>query len=370
MKKEILFVVDEQMYGGISVVLTTILKKLDYKNINVDVLILHNRGNAIEKESLPKEVNIIYGSKFFSSIDYTISSAIKSKNIRIIYHKIQTVLGLKTGLIKNRIKKERKKILKKKYDIEIAFKDGFCALFTACGDSTKKINWLHTSYDICDNTGKYRKLFVEVYEKIDQIVAITEGAAESFNKIYHLENKTQIIENLVDDQEIIRKSKIENIEFEQDKLNLISVGRVASAKAYPRLLEQFAKLKKEGKAENVVLRIVGDGDEMPIVQQMIKENQLEEQVKLLGYLENPYPYVVKSDMLVLASIYEGLGMVLLEAILLGIPCFSTKVSSVEKTLNDGNFGMIVENSEQGIYEGNRRAGKRKRNIKRCLDRSY
>ena len=126
---------------------------------------------------------------------------------------------------------------------------------------------------------------------------------------------------------------------------------MASAKAYPRLLEQFAKLKKEGKAENVVLRIVGDGDEMPIVQQMIKENQLEEQVKLLGYLENPYPYVVKSDMLVLASIYEGLGMVLLEAILLGIPCFSTKVSSVEKTLNDGKFGMIVENSEQGIYEG-------------------
>ena len=47
MKKKVLFVVDEQMYGGISTVLVNILRRLDYSNYDVDVLILHNRGNGI-----------------------------------------------------------------------------------------------------------------------------------------------------------------------------------------------------------------------------------------------------------------------------------------------------------------------------------
>ena len=46
---------------------------------------------------------------------------------------------MKTGLIEKRIKKERKKILKEKYDVEVAFKDGFTALFTAFGNSKKKV---------------------------------------------------------------------------------------------------------------------------------------------------------------------------------------------------------------------------------------
>lgn len=109
LKKDILFVVDEQMYGGISTVLTTMLKQLDYNKYNIDVLILHNRGNALTSGDLPKEVNIIYGTSFFKAIDYTISAAIKTMNISLIWHKIKIVLGLKNGTIKSSIEKERKK---------------------------------------------------------------------------------------------------------------------------------------------------------------------------------------------------------------------------------------------------------------------
>ena len=351
MKKQVLFVVDEQMYGGISVVLTAILKKMDYKKYDIDVLILHNRGTALKKENLPEEVGIIYGTPFFCGIDYTISAALKSKNVGLIFHKVQTVVGLKTGWIKKKIVRERKKILKKHYDVEIAFKDGFCALFTAYGDSTKKVNWLHTSYDVCDNTSKYRKLFVEVYNNIDEIVAITEDVAKTFNKIYCLENKTEIIENLIDVESILEKSKLEDIEFPKDKINLICVGRIASQKAYPRLMKQLVKLKKEGKLENVLLHIIGDGDEESIVRQIISEGNLQENVKIYGYKENPYPYIIKSDMLLLPSIYEGLGLVLVEANLLGVPCFATKFANADKTLGNGKYGLVVENSDEGIYQG-------------------
>ena len=351
MKKNVLFVVDEQMYGGISTVLVNILRRLDYSDYDVDVLILHNRGNGISKENIPKNVNIISGTEFFGAIDYTISAAIASKNISIILHKVQIVLGLKIGWIKNRIAKERKKILKKHYDVEIAFKDGFCALFTACGDSDKKISWLHTSYDVCDNTEKYRSLFINVYEKIDRVVAITEDVSKTFNDIYHLENKTELIENLMDIDMIFEKSKDEIVDFPKDKINLICVGRVAPAKAYPRFLEQIVKIKREGLFENVLVHIIGDGDEFLVVEKLIKDNDLGDCVKMYGYKENPYPYIAQSDMLVLPSFYEGQGIVLIEANLLGVPCFATRFANADKTLNYGKYGLVVDNTEDGIYNG-------------------
>lgn len=351
MKKNILFVVDEQMYGGISVVLTTLLNCMNYEKYNIDLLILHNRGESLVNGNLTEKVNILYGTSFFSAIDLTISQVLKSKNLALIFHKIQIILGLKTGWIKNKIIKERKKILKKHYDIEIAFKDGFCALFTAYGNSNKKISWLHASYDVHDYTEKYRNLFKQVYEKIDKIVAITEDVSTTFNKIYNKKEKTEIIENLIDVEGIIEKSKEENVNFSKDFINLICVGRIAYQKAYPRLIFQIAKLKKEGYMDNVILHIIGDGDDLDTVNKIIEENNLKENINLIGYKQNPYPYIAKSDMLLLPSLYEGLGLVLIEANILGVPCFATKFANVDKTLSNGKYGLIVENSEDGIYSG-------------------
>lgn len=349
MKKNILFVVDEQKYGGISAVLTSILKKIDKDKYNIDLLILHNRGQALS--SIPDNVNLIYGTNYFKAIDYTLSNAIKTKNISLIFYKIKTVIGLKTGEIRKTIEKERKKILKKKYDVEIAFKDGFCALFTAFGDSSKKISWLHISYDIYDCTSRYRELFKEVYSKIDKIVAITPDVSKTFNDIYEKQDKTEIIENLIIPEEIIEKSKEKIEDFDKSKVNLISVGRIVQMKAYPRLVKQMVKLQNEGLLKDVVLYIVGDGEEEEEINKIIKENKLENNVKLLGYKENPYPYIAQADMLLLSSYYEGLGLVLIEANILGVPCFATRFANVDNTLDNGKYGLVVENSESGIYNG-------------------
>ena len=55
--KNILFVVDEKKMGGVSVLLSDILNKINLKNKNVDVMVLHNVGNYLD--NLPKNVNII-----------------------------------------------------------------------------------------------------------------------------------------------------------------------------------------------------------------------------------------------------------------------------------------------------------------------
>jgi len=348
-KQKVLFVVDEQMYGGVSVVLRNILKSINYAKCDVDVLILHNRGDALVGH-IPEQVGILYGTPFFEVIDTNIQTILKTGNIRKIFSKLKLVYSMKHQTIEACIQKERGKILKRAYDVEIAFKDGFCALFTACGESSKKVSWLHIDYNTYDCTGRYRDLFREVYKRIDTVVAITQDVQDTFNAIYHCEDKCRILPNLIDSHEIIHLSKQEDIFFEEGKTHFVCVGRLAPQKAYPRLLTQLGKLKQEGILTNEVLHIIGDGEQQAYIEEVISQYHLEENVELLGYKQNPYPYIRKADMLLLPSLYEGLGLVLYEALILKVPCFATKIADIHTTLENGTYGIIAENSEQGIYQ--------------------
>lgn len=348
-KQKVLFVVDEQMYGGVSIVLRNILKSINYAKCEVDVLILHNRGDAIVGH-IPEQVGVLYGTSFFEVIDTNIQTILKSGNVKNIISKLKLVYTMKHKKIEKYIQKERGKILTRAYDVEIAFKDGFCALFTACGESNKKVSWLHIDYNTYDCTGRYRELFQEVYKRIDTVVAITQDVQDTFNDIYHCEDKCIILPNLIDSHEIIEQSKQEEIYFPKDRTHFICVGRLAPQKAYPRLLTQLGKLKQEHILTNEMLHIIGDGEQQAYIEELIRQYHLEENIELLGYKQNPYPYIRKADMLLLPSLYEGLGLVLYEALILKVPCLATKIADIHTTLENGKYGIITENSDEGVYK--------------------
>ncbi len=73
----------------------------------------------------------------FSAVDES-PAALWKKDIRQLIKKLRLLLAMKTRLIIPRIKHERKKILQRQYDIEVVAKEGFCTIFTACGDSRRK----------------------------------------------------------------------------------------------------------------------------------------------------------------------------------------------------------------------------------------
>ena len=197
MKKNILFVVDEKQMGGVSVLLEDILHNMNIKKYHIDIAVLHNNGDYLN--NVPKEVNFIYGTSFFETVDLNIKEVLKTKSIRKIYSKIRLIFLMKTGLIGKRIKKERKKMLTKNYDVEIAFKDGFCAIFTAYGNSTKKYHWLHTDYSMYDCTAKYKKLFQKIFLKFDKIIGISNSVLERFKEKYNV-TKTDVIFNIIDEK--------------------------------------------------------------------------------------------------------------------------------------------------------------------------
>lgn len=342
----VLFVVDEKKMGGVSILLEDILKNIDLSKKKVDILILHNNGDMLS--DLPKNVNIIYGTKFFRTVDYSLKEVICSKKNCDIFNKLKMIFYMKTGLIKYFIIRERKKILKEKYDTEVAFKDGYCALVVGYGNAKNKIQWLHCDYLMKDHLANYKKLFLKIYDHFTTIVAISNPIKEGFNSIYGYENKTIAIYNLIDKEKIIKKAN----EFEvklSDKLNLIAVGRMHPMKGYLRLIEIINKLKTENNF-NAHLTLIGDGPEFDKAKKMINEFKLNDDIDLLGKINNPFPYVKAADLFLMCSIYEPFGLTIIEALTLKVPVLSTEVATINELLYS-QHGLIVKNSESGLYDG-------------------
>lgn len=341
--RKILFVVDERQMGGVSVLLDDILKRINLKKFNVDVMVLHNNGDYLD--DLPEGVDVIYGSPFFEVVDLSLKEVIKTKNIFKIIKKIYLVFLMKTGLIKGKIKKERKKCLSKKYDTEVAFKDGFTALFTAYGDSEKKIHWLHTDYVMHDCTAKYHNLFEKTFPLFDKIIGISHAVVERFNQVYP-GIQCEVIYNLIDIAKIKKMGEENDIHL-GDGINFVSCGRIHEMKGYDRLINVFHRLDDMGLLKHVSLTIIGDGPDFSKVQNLVQEYGLKDKVKLLGRRKNPYPYVKAADAFLMCSRYEPFGLVVLEAMVLGTPVISTEVASIREIMRE-DYGIITDNNEEGL----------------------
>ena len=337
--RNILFVVDEKKMGGVSVLLEDILKQINLRKYKIDIMVLHNNGDYLN--NLPKEVNIIYGTHFFDVVDLSIKEVLNSKSILKLLKKMYLVFLMKTSLIKFKIKKERKKCLDKHYDVEIAFKDGFCALFTAYGDSDIKYHWLHTDYSMYDCTAKYRSLFTKTFNYFNKIIGISKAVVERFQEKYP-NTDCEVIYNLIDEDKIKKQATLKKVAF-GNKLNLISVGRIHNMKGYDRLIKVFHRLNKENKLDDVYLRIIGDGPDMQLIKTMVYDYSLEDKIDIMGKKKNPFPYVKSSDAFLMCSRYEPFGLVIL-----GVPVISTDVASIREIMNK-KYGMIVENNEEGLY---------------------
>lgn len=74
-------------------------------------------------------------------------------------------------------------------------------------------------------------------------------------------------------------------------------------------------------------------------------------VTLWGMQENPYKYINSADVFICSSHYEGYGLVVAEALILGKPVISTNVSGPAEILENGKYGYLVENSTEGLYLG-------------------
>lgn len=343
-KKKILIRIGSLRHGGAEKVLVTFLKNLPQDQYEIDLLLNLYSGKYLNE--VPDWINIIYLNKGEMITTNRIQD-IPKKAVRVIY---QTALKKFPTLLYNG------KLKGKKYDIEFAAIHGMRdEVLNSPLQSSKKIVWIHNDLS---QVKEYTETEIKKFFGFDKIMVISEKIETLFLEL--AENETQKqkivkIYNPLDTEEIISKAEqtVINYEFDQKISTFISVGTVFPQKGFDRLLKVHKKLLEQGFKHKIL--IVGDGYDFENIKKLKTELNVDETATMLGFTDNPYPYFNKADFFILSSRYEGFPTVLFEAITLKKKIIATEVSGVREMLNDGELGLIVENSEEGIYFGMKKA---------------
>lgn len=334
--KKILIVVDTLNGGGAEKVLKDLLGNLDKSKYNIEILLKSKQGAYL------KEVSENYKVMSLNKGRKKMSKIVMLKKLKSFYRILKTRL-LSSSFISN-------KIIKDKYDLEIAFLQGWSTSFVANRrNKAKKIAWVHTDLEKREkfNLKKEKK----EYSFFNKIIAVSKDSAKSIENLYpEYKNKIKIIFNPVDAKLIRTMSKEYNVEYPENRINLISVGRLKHVKGYDILLKAHKELIEQGIKYN--LYILGEGSEKESLTKYIDKHELEDTVTLLGFKKNPYPYILNADGFVLSSRYEGYSLALAEAIVLGKPIVSTRCTGPKELLNNGEYGIMVEsNNTHALRDG-------------------
>ncbi|MDJ0356572.1 CDP-glycerol glycerophosphotransferase family protein [Paenarthrobacter sp. PH39-S1] len=135
-----------------------------------------------------------------------------------------------------------------------------------------------------------------------------------------------------------------------DTTLFLTLGRLSPEKGHAKLIRAFAKIVDSN--PNCKLAILGDGPLKEDLESLIQSLSLESHVLLAGLWLNPFPALERADCFVFSSDYEGQGLVVLEALILNKPVVSTDVVGPKSVL-EGGYGMLVDNSVNGLVDGMR-----------------
>ena len=340
--KKVVFLVPSLGMGGMERVLVNYANMFFARGYDVTVLNFTYDDDAIVSGLLP---GIHYKN------NYMPVKSIKNSSFSEILKGDFRVLPWNIWMKFHSAKYLYKKYIKEHFDVEIAF-FGMNAMKIIGGSTNAgavKLGWLH-SVNLEDDI-KYDASFEKVkkiYHNIPKIICVSQKSKDELFRVFG-RTKNVFVVNNPNDTKNIRELSAESISVKKECFTFAVVARLEEySKAFLRLFNVCSRLNSDGYKYN--LWIVGDGKDKDMILSAAKEANLNN-VLFLGKKANPYPYISNADMYLCASNFEGFSMVMMEAIILGVPMLSTDVSGADEMLEGGKYGKIVENSENGIYEG-------------------
>ncbi|MDV2991083.1 MAG: N-acetylgalactosamine-N,N'-diacetylbacillosaminyl-diphospho-undecaprenol 4-alpha-N-acetylgalactosaminyltransferase [Chroococcidiopsis sp. SAG 2025] len=182
-----------------------------------------------------------------------------------------------------------------------------------------------------------------LYPRADDIVGVSKGVARDLEvQLGFATGKVNVIYNPIVDDALIAKAKapLEHPWFQADSPPVfLAVGRLTEQKDFSTLIEAFALLRKQTIAH---LLILGEGESRSELEALVRELGIAADVAMPGFVDNPYMYMSRASVFVLSSRWEGLGLVLIEALACGCPAIATDcLSGPREILADGKYGALV-----------------------------
>lgn len=216
-------------------------------------------------------------------------------------------------------------------------------------NAKRKVLWLHGKKKFSKNNMKF---FDNLYSKADMIVAVSKDTEERFKTLMPKSvNKTTTIHNFYDFDliEAEANKKFNGFDKNDNEIVIVSTGRISKEKGFDRVPEVTQKLVNDG--HNIQWYVVGDGAMLSEVNENIKNMGLQEHIHMVGYKNNPYPYVKYCDIYVQPSYTEGFCTSTMEAKILKRPVVTTDVPGMNEQFVNEYDGLIVESSVDGLYNG-------------------
>ena len=327
--KKILFVIHDLHHGGAEKVLVNLVNNMDREKFDVTVMALF--GGGVNEQFLKKDVKLIICHK----------RAVRG-NSKIM--KLFSPQFLFSYYIKD------------KYDIIVSYLEGPSArIVSGCNDkNTKLVSWIHVEQHdrktACNAFRDYKEA-LECYRKFDCTVCVSEYVKKDFQSIFPVENPVYVLYNTNETDQIreLAKESVDNVVFKNNEIKLVGVGKLMPNKGFDKLARIHARLIREG--YKVHTYILGEGPERNKIEKIVDENGCADTFTLLGYRTNPYKYVAKCDIFVCSSVAEGFSTAATEALIVGTPVCTVKISGMREMLGDNEYGLITNNDDEALYYG-------------------
>lgn len=158
-----------------------------------------------------------------------------------------------------------------------------------------------------------------LYKKADLVIPNSNQTSNYLKNIYNL-TRLQTLYNPINVDLIYKKAAGSiNVDFfNKTDFVFLNIGRLHKNKGQDHLINAFLPFK----GKNVKLLILGEGPERNNLIKLINKLELSNQIHLVGFVDNPYPYIKQSDCFVLSSMIEGFPNVLIESLVLEKPVIS------------------------------------------------
>lgn len=346
MKKQVLFIIDSLTCGGAEKSLVSLLPLLNQEKYKL-YLWMRSPGGAFAS-LVPKHVHIA------NQPEYTIFEHLKFKLGGILY---SIMFRWNKFIGKNEHASETLwkcqgwalKIPAGKWDTVVAYQQGiptFLAAnkFTDC----KKIAWINADIFKAGYNTKFNSKF---YQKFDYICPVSDVLHKMMNmRMPEFSEKYITVWDIInpDLTRKLAKESCANLRKDNGEYIFVTTGRLVPPKGYDIAIEAAKILKENG--VKFKWYFIGDGPERQKIEHGIKTNELLNHIVLLGLQTNPYKYMEQADVYVQTSKFEGFGMTIAEAKILGKPIVSTNFDVVYNQITHEKNGLIAEMNGKSIAD--------------------
>lgn len=346
MRKKLLFIIPSLHSGGAEKSLINLLKVLDYNRYEVDLFLFKKGG--VFYDILPSQVNIIEKTenhKIFGMSVFSSSIAFFKKfRFDLIYYRILFVIINKLYAV-NRAEQYGWKCVKKsigvydkRYDVAFGYLEKssiYCCV--DCFKADKKIGFIRVDYN---SLGLNKSFDISYFKKLIYLCANGKLSLNVLEQNFpELKDKLKLVFN-VTLASTIKEMSDEFRAFSNNKINLVTVGRLHHQKGYDIAIQACRIIVEKG--YEIVWNVIGNGPEKENLLNLVQENDVSDCFVFLGEKHNPYPYIGQSFIYVQPSRYEGKSNTINEAKILGKPIVVTDFDTVFEQIENEINGLIVK----------------------------